>query len=151
MLITDEQTKYRIKDVLRGFIGRYGMPVETVSTFTGISVRTLWSHLDRAGPLPNAAHMACYMKLFGTLFTNAYLNIAGLGGAASLTPEKVSYYDHVVAGADAHAFSVKALKDGIIDHRESAKIIPLARQRIQGWQQVELALEHKTLVELRAA
>ncbi len=126
-----------IKFLLRQFIGRHAIPVESLSQFSGfdsagrsiLSVRAIYSHLSIEGSLPNAVHMASYMHTLGPQFTNRYLALFSQAGAVHALPQAVSPFTHLSGEAIMTAELAAALDDGVLSHSERLALIPLAESR----------------------
>lgn len=124
LVVGNSVNKASVAHLLRGWVGHGRMPVEVVSSATGIPARTIYDHMDTlSATLPNAAHVAAYMALFGPLFTNLFLSMIGQGGAVETHPTLVHAHEELSRFAAFAAFLAHVLDDARIDHREMPGLI----------------------------
>jgi hypothetical protein len=124
-----EQNRDRARMVLRGFTGRGAMSVKELSQMSGITENQINADRDylREGSIP-FTRLSVYGQVFGAAFWAALI---GPDGFAVLTvrPEVICPRHHLSEVLQFGGELSTALEDGVIDHRETRVLVPLARQR----------------------
>lgn len=143
--------KPEIAGVLRGFVGQYAVPVDTVSRHTGLSSRVIYSHVNtQEGSLPSVAQWESYIQEFGAAFLNAWLGPMGYV-VRRVEPGPVCALEQLAGSGQLMATLSEALSDGRIDHLERARLIPLAERRAEQNSALAQGLRHNTVTVGRAA
>ena len=134
--VTTELCKHRFVEVLREYVGPgKAMNYEQAAEALGMDYRTMSCYAlgENLPTLPKFLRMCI---LFGTGFTNRMMAVAGMGKCLLLDGSEVSDFE---LNANAAAMMGKlgdALRDGRVDARERAQLLPIARRLIgdlQNW------------------
>lgn len=133
-------SKSALRDVLRFFIGRHAMPVEMVSRETGIPERRIYSHLGNDGTCPSGVDLQAYARVFGPQFLNALFGPLGFV-CHRAEPETFCMHGFLTHHLSfAREWSV-VIEDGVIDHQEQKKVVPMMRNLSDMTASYALALE----------
>ncbi|WP_138069808.1 hypothetical protein [Sulfitobacter sp. EhC04] len=128
-LVPHDLAASRIEDALRLRVGRgrkHSFPA--LSDATGIPTRTLESYVQGATPGLSALLSLC--AVLGPSFASDVLSVCGLSASEATTDQPEHMRVLGAMGALIHSVS-EAVADGHVDHREAARLRPMAAELIE--------------------
>jgi hypothetical protein len=134
ILIAHDVAQDRLADALRLFIGfgrRYS--VAAVAVGTGVPERTLQSYCSGQAT-PGLANLLTLMAFLPPEFTAMLIEPAGLAGVHRIDKTDPCHHTALAEALRTAAAVAEALRDGKVDHREQAEILPIARRTVTALQ-----------------